>query len=356
MKIYKYSLYILLFILFSNSCNSKKTNNKQVITKKDSIPVWIANSKNTSLEIYERKKELLKAYQLVKANKTNTKSLKNFYLDIIDVLNEVVEFDLDYGGTIQKNNLQGYRYLHKNDDGLSLYETNMFYINENLYSFSYYNENGLNKIDVNILLQDSLNFEYCFSQTGNYVLTQTVWFLGCAYSFEKNIVVREDLDISITPDFVWCNEFPVELTVESNFPVSSYLWNTGATTSTLEIETTGEYFIEVSDGICMASDTINFVKMEDESCPLDLKIPNVFTPDGDGLNDLFGPVDGEYYEMIRIIIFNRWGQKVYDGKNPWDGNLENKPSPSDVYVFRMEYLNLLNDEMEEVIGEVTLVR
>ena len=209
--------------------------------------------------------------------------------------------------------------------------------------------------NVNVLLQDSLNFDYCFSEAGDYVLTQTVWFLGCAYSFEKNIFVK-DLDISITPDFVLCNDFPVELSVESEVPLAEYLWNTGATSSTIEIEEIGEYYIEVSDGICVDADTINFMKLADESCPLNLTIPNVFTPDGDGLNDTFGPVAGEYYELERIIIFNRWGQKIYDGKIAWDGNDGSKPCPSDVFIYRMAYLNLLNGRVEEVIGEVTLVR
>jgi len=209
--------------------------------------------------------------------------------------------------------------------------------------------------DVNVLLENSLDFEYCFSQAGEYVLTQTVWFLGCAYSFEKYIFVK-DLAISITPNYVLCNDFPVELSVESTVPLSNFLWNSGATTSTIEIEEVGEYYIEVSDGICVDSDTINFVKMADESCPLNLKIPNVFTPDGDGLNDTFGPLDGEYYELERIVIFNRWGGKMYDDKNAWDGKYENKPCLSDVYVYRIEYLNLLNDRLEEVVGEVTLIR
>ena len=210
--------------------------------------------------------------------------------------------------------------------------------------------------DVNVLLQDSLNFEYCFSEVGDYVLTQTIWFLGCAYSFEKNIVVKEELEISITPDSVWCNNFPVELSVESTDSLSEFLWSTGATTSTIQIEEAGEYSIEATDGICTETDMIDFVKLVDETCPLDLTIPNVFTPDGDGLNDFFAPVEGEYYELKRIIIFNRWGQKIYDGKTAWDGNCEKNPCTSDVFVYRIEYLNLLNDRVEEVVGDVTLVR
>lgn len=87
----------------------------------------------------------------------DAKSLKNFYLDIIDVLNEINEFDLEYGGSIQKNNLHGYSHIQKDDNGKSLYETCMFYVNENLYSFSYYNINGLNAVDRNFFF-DSIDF------------------------------------------------------------------------------------------------------------------------------------------------------------------------------------------------------
>lgn len=67
--------------------------------------------------------------------------------------------------------------------------------------------------------------------------------------------------------------------------------------------------------------------------PVDLKIPNIFTPNGDGINDYFQigynsgdgrPINdlSEYFLSSKLVIFNRWGRKVYeseDYKNDWDG-------------------------------------
>jgi gliding motility-associated-like protein len=52
-------------------------------------------------------------------------------------------------------------------------------------------------------------------------------------------------------------------------------------------------------------------------------IPNVFTPNGDGNNDVFEIVGLDQYDRAEITIFNRWGNEVYrnrDYKNNWDGS------------------------------------
>jgi gliding motility-associated-like protein len=102
----------------------------------------------------------------------------------------------------------------------------------------------------------------------------------------------------------------------------------------------------------------------------DYRTPNVFTPDGDGLNDYFnityvgqegdqglGPV-----EVIRFSVWNRWGNLVYNNETPdlgWDGTHEGKPAPSDVYVYMIQ-VELPNGEVRTIKGEngsdVTLIR
>ncbi len=72
-------------------------------------------------------------------------------------------------------------------------------------------------------------------------------------------------------------------------------------------------------------------------------IPNVFTPDGDGLNDVF-LVKGNNLDYYRISIFNRWGQLLFEGdkNNNWDGSDANgKLVPDGTYVYLIEvvYLN-----------------
>jgi gliding motility-associated-like protein len=73
-----------------------------------------------------------------------------------------------------------------------------------------------------------------------------------------------------------------------------------------------------------------------------LYIPNAFTPNGDGINDFFG-VNGEGLQNFHIIIFNRWGEVIFDATNPhalWDGTFKGKPVEEGVYTYEVLAKNL----------------
>ena len=64
-------------------------------------------------------------------------------------------------------------------------------------------------------------------------------------------------------------------------------------------------------------------------------LPNTFTPNGDGLNDTFG-VTGEAIKEFSLIIYNRWGQKVYETDNvneQWDGTYNGVIAPQGSYAY-----------------------
>ncbi|MEM6964075.1 MAG: gliding motility-associated C-terminal domain-containing protein [Bacteroidota bacterium] len=92
--------------------------------------------------------------------------------------------------------------------------------------------------------------------------------------------------------------------------------------------------------------------------PQRLEIPNAFTPDGDGINDGFGIVAFEGFEQVQSIeIYDRWGEKVYARSGAdalWDGTIEGKAAPSDVYVFVIKIV--CADGVEILHGDVTLIR
>lgn len=76
-------------------------------------------------------------------------------------------------------------------------------------------------------------------------------------------------------------------------------------------------------------------------CFEQIHIPNAFTPDGNGKNDIFElvqPGRSGFEKAIRLQVYNRWGQRIYDSStNPtWDGNLGGKPAPPDVYIFILD--------------------
>ena len=89
-------------------------------------------------------------------------------------------------------------------------------------------------------------------------------------------------------------------------------------------------------------------------------IPNVFTPDnGDNFNNVFDiPILGE--EFYDLVIFNRWGGKVFESKNPaidWNGKVENNGAecPDGVYYFIFKW-KLRGGKYEERTGPITLIR
>lgn len=87
-------------------------------------------------------------------------------------------------------------------------------------------------------------------------------------------------------------------------------------------------------------------------------IPNAFSPDGDGINDVFLPEGAGFKnENYALYIFDRWGDLIYETHNAygfWDGYLNGKPAKQDVYVFRLEVEDFLNAP-HRFIGKVTLI-
>ncbi len=80
-------------------------------------------------------------------------------------------------------------------------------------------------------------------------------------------------------------------------------------------------------------------------------IPNIFTPNGDGFNDVFAPVF-QNYTNIKIQIFNRWGNKVYEGNDYWKPN----PNvPDGVYTYIITATNREN-KTDTRVGTLTLLR
>ncbi|MGB0882082.1 MAG: PKD domain-containing protein [Vicingaceae bacterium] len=84
-------------------------------------------------------------------------------------------------------------------------------------------------------------------------------------------------------------------------------------------------------------------------------IPNVFTPNGDGMNDKLQFFNIDQTAEYNVQIFNRWGKKVYEGADAlahWDGGDANEGT----YFYVLKYRIACNDEEREVKGTVTLLR
>ena len=101
-----------------------------------------------------------------------------------------------------------------------------------------------------------------------------------------------------------------------------------------------------------------------EYCRNALYLPNSFTPDGDGINELFFPT-GNNIASIKLAIFDRWGELIYEGKDAdafWNGKFNGSLVKQDVYVWKVTYRyyedvtrTVLSPEAEKM-GHVTVLR
>jgi gliding motility-associated-like protein len=117
----------------------------------------------------------------------------------------------------------------------------------------------------------------------------------------------------------------------------------------------GFYTIEVQFEASNCLSSIQYYEVVVKPCPrAGLFIPNTFTPNRDGVNDSFF-ILGENVTNIRLLIFNRWGENLFDSNTGWDGTYRNELCPEGVYVYVISWVDLQNLPHKE-IGKVVLLR
>ncbi len=144
--------------------------------------------------------------------------------------------------------------------------------------------------------------------------------------------------------------YPLVTTV-TNGPIVKWVWTSGQNVSCTNcpqpiahIKNDIAYSVRVTNNFgCEASDTIKFKVFCEQS---QVYIPNLFTPDGDGVNDVL-MVRGQGIKSVKNFrIFNRWGEIVFERANfepnvkssGWDGTIRGQKAPPDVYVYTCEVL------------------
>lgn len=124
---------------------------------------------------------------------------------------------------------------------------------------------------------------------------------------------------------------------------------------------TSTYTLEVvNEGGCISKDDITVFVFCDNS---NLFMPNTFSPNGDGNNDVFYPRGKGLFSVRGLRIFNRWGELVFekmnfdanDSSKGWNGTHKGKPSPQDVYVYTIDII-CENQVVLKYSGNVALIR
>lgn len=116
----------------------------------------------------------------------------------------------------------------------------------------------------------------------------------------------------------------------------------------------------INKGGCLSKDMVTVHVFCDNS---NLFVPNTFSPNSDGHNDVFYPRGKGSFTIRAFRVFNRWGDLVYersnfspnDANSGWDGMHKGRPAPSDVYIYTLEII-CNNSTIFNEKGNVTLIR
>jgi gliding motility-associated-like protein len=139
----------------------------------------------------------------------------------------------------------------------------------------------------------------------------------------------------------------------------TYSWNLGGTNSILDItpEETFNYIVLGTDSnSCSSYDSVRIIVLVPE---INIYLPTGFSPNGDGVNDLFRIVNEYDFEEIAISIFNRWGEEIFrSDKNykAWDGTYKDTPQPIDSYIYKIQATAKKNQQIFNVSGSISLIR
>ncbi len=132
-----------------------------------------------------------------------------------------------------------------------------------------------------------------------------------------------------------------------------YLWQDGSTLPNYTVTSAGVYSLKASNKCGTLTSSI---KITTGVCKLIM--PSAFTPNGDGFNDLFKVKYPFPVQRFDMVVYNRWGQKIFETEDitqGWDGTLNGQLQPPGAYIW---IISLIDDQSvsQAAHGTVVLIR
>lgn len=181
-----------------------------------------------------------------------------------------------------------------------------------------------------------------YTIAGDYNVKMIAYECGKTNTAEKQITISNYPEIDLGNDTSICRTCSIEL--DGGQGMDSWLWQDGEHTRYYEVNKAGTYIVQASKNGCIATDSINI--SEDF---FRITMPNVFTPNNDGINDFFKPAFSQQPVSYLLQIFDRNGRLLFQSEQidiGWDGKYQGYDSMIGAYVYSVIYShheeNLLN--------------
>ena len=211
---------------------------------------------------------------------------------------------------------------------------------------------------VTITLTPEASGTFIFNASNSAGCSQSDSVTLDVFTFEPPVVATADPTTIVRGE-----SSQLETNVDPNYV--SYMWdpagtldNPGISNPLATPEQTTIYTVKVTDfNGCTGTDTVQVTVRQPECDMPYIFIPNAFTPNGDGNNDVLY-VRGVIIDEMQLLIYNRWGEKVFESNiqsSGWDGTFKNKELPPDVYGYYL-FVRCENGDTLTKKGNITLLR
>lgn len=179
------------------------------------------------------------------------------------------------------------------------------------------------------------SFTFIAPVSGDYITLSMSMCCHGWINFDNFVIIPCNFQIDVRGDTFVCSGQTV--TLNAAYPGATYLWQDGSQNPSLEVDKDGLYKVKVTYNGCSDSDS---VRVNFYDCGLDCQIyvPDIFSPNQDGINDEFNVKTFCYIKDYHIIIYDRWGEKIYEGSDitkNWDGNRHGKPVEQGCYYYQI---------------------
>lgn len=193
---------------------------------------------------------------------------------------------------------------------------------------------------------------YFVYKAGTYAVSATVG--QCIYKDTLTVRFDDSLKASLPGDTTLCNGEDFWLQVKGN--ADSYAWQDSSHTSTFKVEQSGIYTVVAQNGC--GKDTLT-TTVNLTVCSCQLLLPNAFTPNGDGRNDIFRPLHACEMTEFQMAIYDRFGDMVYHSTNPddgWDGTFRGQRVTPGSFIWMVHYFNTATKQQILKKGSVLVIR
>lgn len=223
-------------------------------------------------------------------------------------------------------------------------------ISNNIYTYTWDNGDG-------VVFTDQTRVQFSYPKEGAYTITLkgTDKYCSGGSQVAKLVQVFAVPKFSLGNDTVLCPAVSLPIGVQPTTGYT-YLWNTGATTPQINTDIfTADYSLLVDNNGCRASDAISVKVLT--ACLI--KVPNAFTPNNDGVNDVLRAANADLAKAFTFKIYNRFGALVFSTTNPlegWNGYIKGVKAAAGAYVWQLDYIDPWSNKKIFESGSSLLIR